>query len=99
MGKLQPSLLLFIARKKTIQSVQTTGKVSTGLVSVLSCIPAPARAVEDKTSRALALASNPSDPLHLLSATVRVLVTTSVLLTASGCLPSRKSLPLQLPRL
>jgi hypothetical protein len=97
--KLQLNSSLSTLKTKKLQTAQQTGKVSTGPVSVLLCTLVLANLVEDKIFNLPALASKPSDPLHLLNVTVKVLATTLVLLSASGCLLSKKNLLLQLPKL
>merc|ERR1712117_249970 len=93
-AKPQPNLLPFTLKTKKPQTAQLTGKVSTGLVSVLLCTLVLANLVEDKISNLPVLVSKLSDPLHLLNVTVKVLATPSVLLSVSGWLLSKKnSLP------
>merc|ERR1712026_373796 len=98
-AKPQPNLLPSTLKTKKPQTAQPTGKVSTGLVSVLLCTPVPAKVVEDKIFNLLVLVWKPSDPLHSLNATVKVLVTTLALLSVSGCLLSKKNSLLQLLKL
>jgi hypothetical protein len=81
------------------QTAQLTGKVSTGPVSVLLCTLVLVNLVEDKIFNLPVLVSKPSDPLHSLNVTVKVLATTSVLLSVSGCLLSKKNSLLQLLKL
>jgi len=97
--KPQPSSSLSTPRKKKPQTAQLTGKVLTGLVSVLLCTLVPVNPVEDKIFNPLVLASKPSDPLHSLNATVKVLATTSAPPSVSGWLLSMKNSLLQLRKL
>jgi hypothetical protein len=93
-AKPQPNSLPFTLKTKKPQTAQLTGKVLTGLVSVLSCTLVLANLVEDKISNLPVLVSKPSDPLHSLNVTVKVLATTSALPSVSGWLLSKKnSLP------
>jgi hypothetical protein len=98
-AKPQPNLLLSTLKMKILQTAQLTGKASTGLVSVLLCTLVLANLAEDKISNLPVLVSKPSDPLHSLNVTVKVLATTSALLSVSGCLLSKKNSLLQLPKL
>jgi hypothetical protein len=98
-AKPQPNSLPSTLKTKKLQTAQLTGKVSTGLVSVLLCTLVLANLVEDKTFNLPVLVWKPSDPLHSLNVTVKVLATTSALLSVSGCLLSKKNSLLQLLKL